>query len=651
MIKLFQAQRLSLKKIGFSKGKSLFVIIPISILFAIIVFAASQAQNLITVAHKSIFSPIQGQNEILEISKLTDFRTQLTSTESNTGFTEADVTLAATIENVEKASLVTELPIDIITTKDLFENKKVTVSSLASLDAEYAKLYTNNDFTYTENQPIPIILNANDFIETYEDWGGQTEISVDFTRGSTENLETITTKSPVKTKAISYTSSELIGKTITISFGGLDEISDIKQETTTSGFKYIKLSDEEVATKVTSRKDAISKYWDYEKISTPLTYTFKVVGISEGTDKTMAYVPTEFSKKLLEEYFTLAIAARNSTEMPSSDRNATYTGLVYDGVTLKDDATSTMFAGIRNSVTSQVNSQFDAVNAEISEQNKKIASANAANRSAANAVNSSDRRGPPPQMRITTIGSISGLNAGNIKINFGNSASAYAIPGLVYTKDRTTSELTGEFKSFDFSQTLPLISEKMIIKISSIDVRASVISALNEKGFSFQDFSQYESFAKLESYFTLALEIGSIVFMAITALFILINMAKFVSEGRKEIGIFRAIGATKGDIRKIFILQTLSYVLLAIIGGFIIGWISLFASSSYLVTSAQTFISSAIGSNVTLSGSITANDFISFDWKILGIYTSVLLIVTLIVSLIPASQAAKVSPVEAIRNS
>ena len=43
MINLFQAQKLSLKKIGFNKGKSLFVIVPISLMFGIIVLAASEA--------------------------------------------------------------------------------------------------------------------------------------------------------------------------------------------------------------------------------------------------------------------------------------------------------------------------------------------------------------------------------------------------------------------------------------------------------------------------------------------------------------------------------------------------------------------------------------------------------------------------------
>jgi hypothetical protein len=55
MLNIFQAQKFSLKKISFNKGKSLFVIIPVSLLFAIIVVGASQAKNLIVVAHIEVF--------------------------------------------------------------------------------------------------------------------------------------------------------------------------------------------------------------------------------------------------------------------------------------------------------------------------------------------------------------------------------------------------------------------------------------------------------------------------------------------------------------------------------------------------------------------------------------------------------------------
>jgi ABC-type lipoprotein release transport system permease subunit len=128
-------------------------------------------------------------------------------------------------------------------------------------------------------------------------------------------------------------------------------------------------------------------------------------------------------------------------------------------------------------------------------------------------------------------------------------------------------------------------------------------------------------------------------------------MAKFVSEGRKEIGIFRAIGASKGDIRMIFILQTLSYIVIAILAGIVVGVVTVAGLSNVMVNSAQTFINSAVGSTVVLNGNIMAANFLNFNYSMILLYAGGLLLVTLLVSLIPSSQAARVSPVEAIRNS
>jgi ABC-type antimicrobial peptide transport system permease subunit len=660
MINIFQASRLTLKKIKFNKGKSLFVIIPIALMFGIIVFADSEALNLINVAHNSIFSPIQSQNEIIELNKTTSGRDMFSDTAS-TNYSTTDNSMISTISNVEKVSLIKELPIDIIKTNDLFTDKTVEISSLAGLDSEYAQLYTSQSFEYTDNADIPIILNANDFNEIFVDWGGKTEISVDYTStASPEDSATLATQSPVKSKAITYSRDELIGKKITVTFGGLDTISNVKQESTTTGYKYTQKTETELATEIEARKTAITKYWDYTKISTPITYTFVVAGISEGTDKTKAYVPEAFAEKLMKEYLAISVNARNTTAIASAEQNATYTGLVYDGVTLGTDSTSTLFAGLRNQINTQITGQINNINSQIDSQNAAINSANATNRANFEAMkNFTPGQGGPgsggtrPSGSFRSItSSVSKISTSSIKVSYSGMATSYNIPGLVYSKDRTTSEITGEYSGFATTAVnVPLPSKTILIKINELTNRDQIITDLNAKGYNYQDYSQYKQFDKLESYMYLILNIGSIVFMVVTALFILINMAKFVSEGKKEIGIFRAIGATKGDIRLIFILQTLAYIVISLITGAIIGVVSMLAASAIMVTSAQSFITSAIGTTIVLSQEISQSNFLSLDYKMILIYSGVLLLVTLIVSLIPSSQAAKVSPVEAIRNS
>jgi len=665
MMNFFQAQKLGLKKIRFSKGKSLFVIIPIALMFAIIVVAASEATNLITVAHNSIFSPIQSQNQVLELNKSSSSRPQdVFNGTADSGYTTTDNTLISGIANVEQVSMISTLPITNIKTTDLFSDNTITITNIAGLNPEYAKLYTSGDFQYQEGQPIPIILNANDFIVGYQDWQGKTEIAVDYTKVTDPTqADALTAQSPQKTKALSYNRADLIGKTITVEFGGLDAIAIISQESTTTGFKYTQKTQDAITAEIAARKTALEKYWDYTRISTPISYTFLVVGISEGTDKTMTFVPATFAQKLMQDYVSYEASARNTTAIPSADQNATYLGLVYDGVTVKSDTTSTLYAGIRNQVTSQVTGQINNINSQIDNQNSQIGSANAQNRRLArefnNSANSGGGDGPPGgdfrrtfrMPSLQTIGSVSKIDAANIKITYPGQATTYNIPGLIYSKDRTSNEITGEYTGFTATQAVPLQSSTILIKIKDIASRDQVVTDLNAKGYNYQDFSQYKQYDKLESYLYLILEIGSLVFMVVTGLFILINMAKFVSEGRKEIGIFRAIGANKGDIRLIFMQQSLSFIIISILAGSVIGIIAVVGLSNVMVGSAQSFINSAVGSSVILSGNIVTANFLNFDYRTILIYAGGLLLVTLIVALIPSSQAARVSPVEAIRNS
>jgi ABC-type antimicrobial peptide transport system permease subunit len=359
----------------------------------------------------------------------------------------------------------------------------------------------------------------------------------------------------------------------------------------------------------------------------------------------------------MSDYLGSAISARNSTEIPVADQNATYTGLVYDGVALTSDSTSTVFAGIRNQVNNQVATQIDDVNKQIANQNQEINNANQRNRQisrefqagAGGVPGGGPMRGFPGFQSINST--ISQLDSSSIKVSYEGMAISYNIPGLVYNKDRTSGEVAGEYKSFDLTQQVPLPSTAILVKISDLNSREQVVSDLNSKGYSYQDFSQYKQFSQLESYLYLGLNVASIVFMAITALFILINMAKFVSEGKKEIGIFRAIGATKGDIRLIFILQSLSYILISIFLGALIGIGSVLLISGLMINSAQSFINTAVGKSVILSQGVSQMDFMGFNYQLIAIYIGILIVVTLIVSLIPSSQAARVSPVEAIRNS
>jgi putative ABC transport system permease protein len=123
----------------------------------------------------------------------------------------------------------------------------------------------------------------------------------------------------------------------------------------------------------------------------------------------------------------------------------------------------------------------------------------------------------------------------------------------------------------------------------------------------------------------------------IAAAFGIINtMMTAVYERRREIGIMRAIGAKRGDIFKIFVLESGLYGFLGGIVGVSVGLlVSVFAGD---------FISQ-IGANDLLKG---ATPQANFDIALILTAIGFSLVISVISGLYPAWKAAKLTPVEAI---
>jgi putative ABC transport system permease protein len=123
----------------------------------------------------------------------------------------------------------------------------------------------------------------------------------------------------------------------------------------------------------------------------------------------------------------------------------------------------------------------------------------------------------------------------------------------------------------------------------------------------------------------------------IAAAFGIINtMMTAVYERRREIGIMRAIGGKRGDIFKIFVIESGLYGLFGGIVGVIVG-----LSASVF---AGEFISQ-IGANDLLKG---ASPEANFDITL--VFTAIMfsLVISTVAGLYPAWKAAKLTPVEAI---
>jgi ABC-type antimicrobial peptide transport system permease subunit len=643
MRKLLNNITLSAKKVRFYKWRSLFVILPISAMVVLFVLLASESQNLLQVARASIFSSLRSQNEVLELSKSATFGPFAQDQSSN--YSASDLKSLSEISNVEKATILKQLPLENTTSTNIIDGKSINIASLAGLDEEFAKLYTNSGFNYSEGESIPIILNANDFYEILEDWQGKSELVI--------NPENPVQTSPVKTEKLAYDRDSLIGKEIEISFAGLSPIATIKQSATENGIKYTPKTKDEIAKEEADRKTALSKYWNYDKLSKPLTYTFKIVGIIEGADKTKTYIPSGFAEKLLSDVFNKQLAARNSTAIPTKELNTTYRGLVYDGTTIEEDSNSSLLGQIRNQFNDQVKEQFDDINEQIDKQNQQIQNANRNNN---NAIRRFSAGGPGmggvkiAAPIINNINSVGNLSADSIKVSFDGGAIYYKVPGLVFSQNADSQELTGVVTDKSKLVLANLPGNLALLKINDLANREQVIADLNDKGFRYSDSGQYKSIERLESYLNTALDVVRVVVLAVTALFIFINMSKFVADARKEIGILRAMGANRLDIMLMFNFQALFYSLLAVALGVALGAGLILGLAAKAQELASSVITNILGNSIPLSANISAADFQQIAWEQIGIYAGIMLLVTLLAAFLPAWQASRVSPVEAIRN-
>lgn len=624
MLSLSQNIKLSFRKFKAKKKKSMLVILPITFLVMLIFISTTEAKSIVGIVEKSVFASLETQNRNIELTKQAPQAqggfARFNSDNTDNFYTNADLDKVSSVTNVNQSQPISTLPINQIKTTTLFDGKTMMINDLAGLDSQFASAYTTNNFVYdstNSSSTIPIVLNAADFKENYEDWGGKDSITIDLSQfvgrrrastttspSSTPAPNPIEAERPNKTRSISYTSTDLMGKEFTLSFGGLSDIQDYSQTQSQTGLTFTKLTADELKAKQDTRQSDISKYWDYNKISTPQTYTFKVVGVIEDNSNAKTYVPTDFANKVMEQYLTNEIAARNSTAIPTTDLNSTYQGLTYDGITLQKD-------------------QFSSILSNARRQGAEGAG-----------------------MRVMGAGGATRIFGGG----FGGLTSGYTIPGLVIETNRDDGTVKGEDKSFDFSNPLPLQSTTILLTVNDSKNRSQVISDLNAKGYAYTDTSFTKQLDKLKSVIYTVVNIVAIVLMAITGLIILINMAKFVSDSRKEIGVFRALGNTKIDIIKMFMGQSILYVIIGYIIGAILA-MGVIIGLSFLMTNWVTgIVNLTIGEKLPISNTASWMDFINFDFTLLGLYTTALIVITIIISWIPANNASKVSPITAIRS-
>jgi putative ABC transport system permease protein len=179
---------------------------------------------------------------------------------------------------------------------------------------------------------------------------------------------------------------------------------------------------------------------------------------------------------------------------------------------------------------------------------------------------------------------------------------------------------------------------------SSVSVRVknpAEIKAIEEalKKMGFNTFSILDATRSLQQFFAVLdvfLGIFGSLALAVASIGIVNTLVMAILERRREIGIMKAIGASDGDVKKLFFAEAGAMGILGGIVGVALGW-----------TIGQVI---NLGTNVYLKRqALPPEHFWSVPWWLVGFAVVFAFGVSLVSGLYPAGRAARLDPVQALR--
>ena len=179
---------------------------------------------------------------------------------------------------------------------------------------------------------------------------------------------------------------------------------------------------------------------------------------------------------------------------------------------------------------------------------------------------------------------------------------------------------------------------------SSISVRVKNPSRVQEvedaiKKMGFTTFSILDASRGLRQFFAVLYAFlgifGSLALM-VASIGIVNTLVMAILERRREIGIMKAIGASDGDVKKLFFAEAGAMGILGGIVGVALGW-----AIGQVIN---------VGTNVYLKRqSLPPEHFWAVPWWLVGVAIGFAFVVSLVSGLYPAGRAARLDPVQALR--
>jgi ABC-type antimicrobial peptide transport system permease subunit len=179
---------------------------------------------------------------------------------------------------------------------------------------------------------------------------------------------------------------------------------------------------------------------------------------------------------------------------------------------------------------------------------------------------------------------------------------------------------------------------------SSISVRVknpTQVQAVEDtiKKMGFTTFSLLDASQSLRTFFRV-LDLFLLIFgslaLAVSSIGIVNTLVMAILERRREIGIMKAIGASDGDVKKLFFAEAGAMGILGGVVGVALGW-----AIGRIIN---------LGTNVYLRReSLTPDNFWSVPWWLVALAIGFSFLVSLVSGLYPAGRAARLDPVQALR--
>jgi putative ABC transport system permease protein len=170
---------------------------------------------------------------------------------------------------------------------------------------------------------------------------------------------------------------------------------------------------------------------------------------------------------------------------------------------------------------------------------------------------------------------------------------------------------------------------------ASYDAVKDSVEKLGYRTFSYVE--QFKEIRRFFFYFNIALSIVGMIALVTASLGIVNTMVMSILERTREIGVLKSLGADDRDIRLLFLAESGMIGTVGAVLGIVAGWII-------------SRIASIVAKIVMERQGIPEMDMFTLPWWLVAIALVFGLLVSLGAGLYPASRAARVDPVQALRN-